>query len=162
MSPLIESVEISEANTTNTDVDIAQPSRTVRFSLPFGGAINKVKAKWDRKIANRNLRAKQVAEEKLRNDVMTGQIPSAIADSGATSSCGKVGDPLIPTGIPSNKTFVMPNGEQTVASEQALLEHDVREPAKTVDMVPSLQNNTLLSTCKFADEGKLQFSQQMK
>ena len=49
MSPLIKSVEISEASTTNTDVDVAQPNRTVGFSLPFGGAINKVKAKWDRK-----------------------------------------------------------------------------------------------------------------
>ena len=47
----------------------------------------------------------------------------------------------------------MPNGEQTVASEQALLENDLREPAKIVDMVRRLQNKTLLSTGKFADAG---------
>ena len=81
MSPLIESVEISEASTTNTDVDIAQPNKTVRFSLPFGGAIDKVKAKWDQKIANRNRRAKQVAEEKLRHDVPSLQLQMVFAPS---------------------------------------------------------------------------------
>ena len=46
----------------------------------------------------------------------------------------------------------MPTGETTAASTQAKLYHDVREPAKTVDMVPQLQHNSLISGGKFADK----------
>ena len=45
----------------------------------------------------------------------------------------------------------MPTGETTTATNQALLRHDVREPARTVDMVPALEHNSLLSASKFAD-----------
>ena len=45
----------------------------------------------------------------------------------------------------------MPTGETTSASTQAKLFHDVREPAKTVDMVPQLQHNSLISGGKFVD-----------
>ena len=45
----------------------------------------------------------------------------------------------------------MPTGETIAASTQAKLFHDVREPAKTVDMVPQLQLNSLISGGKFAD-----------
>ena len=45
----------------------------------------------------------------------------------------------------------MPAGETTAASTQAELYHGVREPAKTVDMVPKLQHNSLISGGKFAD-----------
>ena len=58
-----------------------------------------------------------------------------------TSSCGKTGDNLEPTNKLSGKTT------------KAKLKHDVREPAKTVDMVPGLKNNSLISGPKFADAG---------
>ena len=45
----------------------------------------------------------------------------------------------------------MPTGETTPASTQAKLFHDVREPTKTVDMVPQLQKNSLISGEEFAD-----------
>ena len=45
----------------------------------------------------------------------------------------------------------MPTGETTLASTQAKLHHKVREPARTVDMVPALKHNSLLSGPKFAD-----------
>ena len=45
----------------------------------------------------------------------------------------------------------MPNGNTTKASKEAKLHHDVREPAKTVDIVPELQHNSLISGSKFAD-----------
>ena len=45
----------------------------------------------------------------------------------------------------------MPTGETISASTQAKLFHDVCEPAKTVDMVPQLQHNSLISGGKFAD-----------
>ena len=45
----------------------------------------------------------------------------------------------------------MPTGETTAASTQAKLFNDVREPAKTVDTVPQLQHNSLISWGKFVD-----------
>ena len=44
----------------------------------------------------------------------------------------------------------MPTVETTASSTQAKLFHEVREPANTVDMVPQLQHNSLISGGKFA------------
>ena len=80
-----------------------------------------------------------------------GDSNSAVFDTGATSSCGRTGDKFEPTTQRSHKIFHMPTGETTSASTQAKLFHNVREPAKTVDMVPQLQHNSLISGGKFAD-----------
>ena len=56
-----------------------------------------------------------------------------------------------PTTQKSHKIFHMTTGETTAASMQAKLYHDVREPTKTVDMVPQLKHNSLISGGKFAD-----------
>ena len=45
----------------------------------------------------------------------------------------------------------MPTGDTTTASTIAKLHHKVREPARTVDMVPALKHNSLISGPKFAD-----------
>ena len=45
----------------------------------------------------------------------------------------------------------MPTGETTAASLQAKLYHDVHDPAKTVDMVLELKQNSLISGGKFED-----------
>ena len=45
----------------------------------------------------------------------------------------------------------MPTSERTPASTQAKMFHNVREPENTVDMVPQLQHNSLMSGGKFAD-----------
>jgi len=76
---------------------------------------------------------------------------SAVFDTAATSSCGMEGDDFIPTDEPSGKVFYMPTGDSTPASTKAKLHHEVREPARTVDMVPELKQNSLLSGPKFAD-----------
>ena len=76
---------------------------------------------------------------------------SAVFDTGATSNCGRIQDDFIPTTTKSNKIFHMPTGHTTTASYQAKLHHIVREPARTVDLVPELQNNSLISGPKFAD-----------
>ena len=81
------------------------------------------------------------------------QQATAVFDSGATSHCGMVGDPFIATDKPSYKISHLPNGDTTAASTQAKLHHQVKEPARTVDMVPGLKHNTLLSASKFADAG---------
>ncbi len=61
------------------------------------------------------------------------------------------GDDFIPTTVPSDKVFHMPTGETTPGSTQSKLHHKVREPARTVDMVPAITHNLLLSGPKFAD-----------
>ena len=76
---------------------------------------------------------------------------SAVFDSGATSNCGREGDEYIPTNKKSTKVFHLPTGHTTAASMQAKLHHQVREPARTVDIVPGLKHNSLLSASKFAD-----------
>ena len=79
-----------------------------------------------------------------------------VFDTGATSSCGRTGDKFQPTTQKSQKIFHMPTGETTAASTQAKLHHNVREPAKTVDMVPELKHNSLIRRGKFADANTLQ------
>ena len=73
-----------------------------------------------------------------------------VADSGATSSCGRVSDPFITTGKPSTKTFHTPFGQVAEASEAAQLHLNTREPVQTVYIILGLQHNSLLSISKFA------------
>jgi len=70
---------------------------------------------------------------------------------GATSNCGMEGDPYIKTDQISNKIFHMPTGEQAPASNISKYHHELREPARTVDMVPGLVHNSLNSVSKLTD-----------
>ena len=90
-------------------------------------------------------------ESKMKEGVLNGTIPSGVKDSGATSTCGKLGNPFIQTNRKSSKIFNMPTGIQTPAGDVALLHHKLREPARSVNMVPGIKNDTLISTSKFAD-----------
>ncbi len=56
-------------------------------------------------------------DEKMRCGVLNGAIPSAVADSGASSNVGTIDNPFPRTGKPSNKVFILPGG-QTVASTE--------------------------------------------
>ena len=85
------------------------------------------------------------------DDEVNTSWPSAIYDTGATSSCGKIGDPFLETGKQSTKVFKMPNGHKSPASDLKLLEHELREPARDVHMVPELQGTLLVSAGKLAD-----------
>jgi hypothetical protein len=91
----------------------------------------------------------------LKQGVLDGSIPSAIADSGATSSVGtkrdKKRNAFVATGRQSDKSFRMPNGDVEEASDMDELLHDVRHPAKDVHIVPGIERDSLLSIPKFAD-----------
>ncbi len=91
----------------------------------------------------------------LKQGVLDGSIPSAIADSGATSSVGTKKDRkrnvFVATGRQSDKAFRMPNGEVEEASDMGELQHDVRHPAKDVHIVPGIERDSLLSIPKFAN-----------
>ena len=60
---------------------------------------------------------------------------------------------FVPTGKQSTKVFQLPDGTRTPASNIHLLHHNVRQPAKDVHIVPTISNNSLLSTAKFATAG---------
>ena len=87
------------------------------------------------------------SEEKLKELVINGDVPTAIADAGAASSCGKpvwsecgqyklAADPFVPTGRKSTKLFQYAGGDIAAANEIKKLPFGVREEAREVHMVP--------------------------
>ena len=94
-----------------------------------------------------------VMERATKEGILNGSIPSAAYDTAATSSCGKYGDPFIPTGRQSTKVFQTPTGHKAPASEIRLLDHDLRSPATELHMMPGLTETTLVSAAKLAEAG---------
>ena len=86
----------------------------------------------------------------VKQGIADGTIPSAISDTGATSTAGALHDPFHTTTEPSTKVFLLPTGGTAQATHIAQLMLDVRAPANQVDIVPNL-TQTLLSGSKFAD-----------
>ena len=64
-----------------------------------------------------------------------------------------VGDTFIQTGHPSTKVFTNADSQLTPGSKMAKLHHPVWEPSQTVDIVPALADQSLLSGNKFAEVG---------
>ena len=62
-----------------------------------------------------------------------------------------VGDPFIQTGQTSPNFFTVADSHLTPGSTMAKLYHPVREPGQTVDIVPALTNQSLISENKFAE-----------
>ena len=60
---------------------------------------------------------------------------------------------FIQTNRTSTKIFALVDGHATAGSNVAKLHHNIREPAHTVDMVPALKDNSLLSGGKFSQAG---------
>ncbi len=83
---------------------------------------------------------------KSKKGVLDGSIPSAVTDSGATSSIGTKRDrnrkAFAPTGQKSDKAFRMPNGKVEEASNMDELHHNVRHPAKDVHIVHGIECNS--------------------
>jgi hypothetical protein len=89
----------------------------------------------------------------LRKGTLNGTIPSAIVDSGASSHVGTTNDPFVRTNQKSNKIFRLPDGSTQAATDIGLLPYNVRHPAREVHITPGIQENSLVSTSKFADAG---------
>ena len=90
--------------------------------------------------------------DRMREGVLNGSIPSGIADSGTTSTVGAEKDKHLFNAMneKSNKVFSVANGNMEHATEVKQLQHDLRESARRVDIVPGIKM-TLLSTGKLAD-----------
>lgn len=99
-------------------------------------------------------------EEELKNKILRGLVPTAVADAGAPSNCGagpRGGfetnqDLFISTGVSSNKIFRDAGERLNPATEIKLAPMNTRAPANEVYMVPGLKDN-LFSAGKFVDAG---------
>ena len=111
------------------------------FYLPHNHVDNN-SAKWRRKQTSR--------KKSLQLGVLDGSIPPAISNTGATVSAFKPSDPSIPTGIKSNKIFGGAFWEQAEATIINKLHHNIREPARSVHILPEVQHS-LLSTDKLTN-----------
>ena len=74
-------------------------------------------------------------------------------DTACTSHAGKPDNPFIPTNQLSTKVFALADRHATSATTVAKLHHDAHKPAQTVDIVPALKGNSLLSGGKFDKAG---------
>ena len=143
-------------------------ARQVTFNLP-STHIDRDSASWRRSPRSRSA-ARQRRENStshrrrlnrpltgrlLKRAVLDGTIPSAISDTGATSSAGLTSDSDLfqSTGQRSHKIFHVANGTAAPATEVRLLQQPLRAPARNIDIVPSLNGASLLSTSKMADAG---------
>ena len=102
---------------------------------------------WENAKQRKKRRAKgcTMSKAQIRQGIMEGTIPSAVSDTGATSTAGTPTDPFNPSDKPSSKVFCLPTGGRAAATGTATLQLDVRAPADEVDIVPNL-DQTLLST----------------
>lgn len=94
-----------------------------------------------------------ISKESIKTKVLSGLIPSIIMVSAATSNIGamKHKDSFILAGRRSTKIFQLPNGTRTAASTISELPFDIRKPAKEINSVPTIDENSLLSIPKTVD-----------
>ena len=92
-------------------------------------------------------------EAEIKQCVLNRSIASAAWDTACTSNSGKIVDPFIQTNQPSTKCFSFADGRRHAGTNIAKLHHPVQELSHTVDMVPALADQSLLSDRKFSDAG---------
>ena len=84
-------------------------------------------------------------ETELKQGVLNRSIASEAWDTSCTSNSGKICDPFIQTSQPFTKDFSIADGRLHAGTNISKLHHPVQEPARTVDMVPALAYQSLLS-----------------
>ena len=121
----------------------------VRFLLPTNHA-DKDSTAWRKQWDTPASKLQRHLKDKLRSGVLDGSIPSAASNTGASASAFKPTDPTIPTGIPSNTSFGGAFGDIAKATTINKLHHKIREPARSVHIVPQVKDS-LLSTSKMVN-----------
>ena len=116
-----------------------------RQRLASKQAIQKTKSANRAGKSEADSRIAMMSEAELKQGVLDGSIASAAWDTACTSNAGMIGDPYLQTSEPSTKVFAVADGHRTPGANIAKLHHPVREPARTVDMVPALADQSLLS-----------------
>jgi hypothetical protein len=125
------------------------------FSLPANHSDNNI-TYWQQcpRQPRENVTLHNIAlQHNIKEAVLAGAIPSAVSNTGATSHTLLPSTPLIPTGEQSQAVFHLPNGATAVATTINKLHLNVPKPARSVNIVPALVENSLLSTNKFVEAG---------
>ena len=89
----------------------------------------------------------------IKQGVKDGSIPSAVVNSGTTSNVIKPGNPFTKTCRRLSKQYKMATGHITPGGEEALMEHELQDPARTCNIVPGITEDSLVSTSKSTDAG---------
>ena len=127
---LAAEVTIEETVATSTEEDMPSPLERLRLHL------------WKLKTIRNPRKLKSLVQRQ------------ATLDSGATSTFMRPQDGAVPTGEKSTKRVGMPDGRAIQASAKALLPwHKLRRDARQCDILPGLQDNSLVSVGKLADAG---------
>ncbi len=105
------------------------------------------------KLQQHTIRNPTPLTTKLREGVLNGTIPSAVSNTGAKSHALLPLAPSIPTIIWFKVVFHLPDRTMAAASTVNKLLHGVREPTQSAKIVPTLINNSLISTSMFVDAG---------
>ena len=143
----------TDVNMTREDIGRAQPGTS------GAECMNKVQSTGESAPRSRTERWARWCYSKLK----TLRIPSALLDSGATSTFGRVQDGMIPTGEKSGKQVGMPDGRETRATEKARLPMtQLREGARKGDILPALADNTLVSVSAFANNDYATISRNLR
>jgi hypothetical protein len=125
----------------------------VRFNLPIGHTNKDSMNYRQRKRCNNDdiTRPVKTTLHDIHQGILNGSIPLAVSDTAATSNAFFPTTPLPPTGTVSTAVFHLPNGGTAAATMIHKLQHNLREPACSVNIVLSLVGNSLLSTVKMAE-----------
>ena len=149
---------VKELDPIETILSATQPSyKRVRFTLPSDhvnrDSTHYQKQKWRPCDDYDKTLFIQASPPTLRAAVLNGSIPLAVNNTGATSHVFLPSAPLITTNTILTAVFHLPNGATAAATKIHKLHHKLREPARTVNIVPSLVGNSLLSTVKMVQAG---------
>ncbi len=127
----------------------------MHFNLPTG-LTNKDSTNYQqRKHRNNdnNTRRVRTTLHDICQGILNGSIPLGISNTAAISNAFLPSAPMLPTGTVSTAVFHLPNGATAAATMILNLHHNLREPACSVNIVPSLVGNSLLSTVKMVEAG---------
>ena len=141
-----------------TILSATQPShKCMHFTLPVDhvnrDSTHYQKWKWCPHDNNNKTKFIRASPPTLRTAVLNGSIPLAVSNRGATSHAFLPSAPSIPTYTISTAVYHLPNGAMAAATKIHKLHHKLREPARTINIVPSLVGNSLLSTVKMVQAG---------
>ena len=144
-------------NPIKTILSATQPShKRVCFTLPIDHA-NRDRTHYQKRTRrphedNNKTKFIQASPSTLRTAVLNKSVPLAVSNTGATSHTLLPSAPLIPTNTILTAVFHLPDGAMAAATKIHKLHHKLREPACTVNIVPSLMGISLLGTVKWSKQ----------
>jgi hypothetical protein len=89
----------------------------------------------------------------IQQGILIRSIPLAVSDTAATSSAFLPSTPTIPAGTMLMAMFHLPNGTRAAATMIHKLHKNLQEPARSVNIAPSLVGNYLVGTVKMVKAG---------